>query len=818
MHVWYKDIKRSIAAWTSRFSSKVVILGGFGLVILLGLIPALFSQWAVEHSSRVMNRFVDVDQKIADLSLKSIAIMTRVRRNEKDFLLFYRDFGFNEARSRYITTLLARIMDIRKNMENIRNLVAEPEMVRLTREIDKSLSQYETGIVSVVEMYGKIGTDKSGLEGSFRATADRMEGIFRQQNDNALLVKLLSLRNSEKDFIIQNLDINFSRVQQNADRLRAGIGASTLAPDQKKELIVTVDNYMNLVRQYANITNNIEIAREAYLKSLQSVEPTLERLYSISIGNTSRTRAGIRSSENRIIIAMLVSFLLAVMLSFAISIFVFKILRESEERLQLSEKKYRTLFETAPDSIMITDMNHAVMMANRQSLMLLGYDKAEDVIGKNSADLIAPEDRQLAYDQEAKLSTGRPMEGIEYRMLTRDGRRIAMEGAASIIVDAGGKPEYIITVARDVTERILAEEKIRFLASIIENLPDAVCAVDTKGETVSWNRGAEMMLGYKAAEIIGKKITAIIPEDCAQKELDHCFTLLNTEGFFSGYESVRLSKDGRRIPVELTGVAITDSERKVRYFASITVDITDRKKGEQERLKSHMLESIGLLAGGIAHDFNNLLTIILGNVSIAKMMLPEPDKAAERLTHTEEVCKLASDLSQRLITFSTGGDPIRRIVRLSRLLTDTVSLLLKDSNISLQIVLPDDLRAVVVDEGQVKQVIGNLVDNAREAMPEGGALAIRGENLSVSAEDSLPIRAGDYVKISFSDTGVGIPAENLAKIFDPYYSTKDTYSRKGLGLGLAVCYSVIKKHDGLITVESEVGKGTTFHIYIPAVS
>jgi PAS domain S-box-containing protein len=814
--VWYKETKKSIAAWTRRFSSKVIILGGFGLVIILGLIPALFSQWAVEHSSRVMNRFIDVDQKIADLSLKSIVIMTRVRRNEKDFLLSYRDFGFNEARSRYITTLLARIVDIRENMANIRTLVDNPEMVRMTREIDKSLNQYEESIVDVVQMYGKIGTDKSGIESSFRATADKMENILRRQNNSALLLKLLALRNSEKDFIIQNLDINLSRIQQSADLLRDGIGASTLPTDQKKELISSLSGYMNLVRQYANIMNDIEIAREEYLKSLQSVEPKLERLYSISIGNTYRTRTGIQNSEQRIIITILVSFLLAVMLSLSVSIFVFKILRESEERLQSSEKKYRTLFETAPDSIMITDMNRAVMMVNRQSLTLLGYDKAEDVVGKNSADFVAPEDRQLASDQEGKLSPGRPMEGIDYRMLTRDGRRIAVEGNASMIVDAGGKPEYIITVARDVTERILAEEKIRFLASIIENLPDAVCAVNDKGETVAWNKGAEKILGYKAEEIIGRKITVIIPEERAQKELDHCFALLNTEGHFSGYESVRIARDGRLIPVELTGVTIVDKEQKSRYYASITTDITERKKMEQERLKSHMLESIGLLAGGIAHDFNNLLTILLSNIYIVKTLIPKQEKAAERLTHMEEICVLASELSRRLITFSTGGDPIKKILTLSGLLTETVPLMLKGSDINLLIDLPDDLHAVAIDEGQMKQVISNLVYNAREAMPGGGSLTIRGENLSVSSDDSLPIRKGDYVKISFTDTGVGIPAENLAKIFDPYYSTKDTYSQKGLGLGLAVCYSVIKKHGGLITAESEVGKGTTFHIFIPA--
>jgi len=143
--------------------------------------------------------------------------------------------------------------------------------------------------------------------------------------------------------------------------------------------------------------------------------------------------------------------------------------------------------------------------------------------------------------------------------------------------------------------------------------------------------------------------------------------------------------------------------------------------------------------------------------------------------------------------------------------------MLKDSTIAVGFNFPEDLYLVAIDEGQMKQVINNLIINAKEAMPSGGTLIVQGENLHVKAQDNIPIREGDYLKISIKDTGDGIPSENLAKIFDPYYSTKDTYSQKGLGLGLAVCYSVIKRHDGLITVESQAGEGTTFNIYLPAV-
>ena len=368
----------------------------------------------------------------------------------------------------------------------------------------------------------------------------------------------------------------------------------------------------------------------------------------------------------------------------------------------------------------------------------------------------------------------------------------------------------------EIEKRRQAEEEVRFHASIIQNLPDAVCGIDLNGITVAWNTGAEKMLGYQAGEIVGKPITTIIPGDIAQQELEHCLTILNTEGVLTGYESMRLHKDGRRVPVELTAVAIRDRSQTIVNYASIMMDITDRKKAEEERLKSHMLESIGILAAGIAHDFNNLLNVIVGDIHIAKKSLSADDKAFARLTDAEQICDMASDLSKRLITFATGGDPVRKTMPVQGLLTDTVNAVLKGSLIQSVYDLAEDLAPVAMDEGQMKQVFNNLVMNARDAMQTVGTLTVRAENVRVSAQDNLPMREGNYVRILFQDTGAGIPAERLAKIFDPYYSTKDTFSQKGLGLGLAVCYSVIKRHDGLITVESEVGKGTTFIIYLPA--
>jgi PAS domain S-box-containing protein len=259
-----------------------------------------------------------------------------------------------------------------------------------------------------------------------------------------------------------------------------------------------------------------------------------------------------------------------------------------------------------------------------------------------------------------------------------------------------------------------------------------------------------------------------------------------------------------------------DSSGKLMGSVHAAHNITDRKKVEDERMKRHTLESVGVLAGGIAHDLNNMLSSIIGNIDVAKDMVQKNERVVKRLSTAEEICYLASELSDRLITFSPGGNPVTRTISLLEILPRVINNQLRDANISVVFNLQEELYPVNVDERQIEQVIKNLTTNAKEAMPNGGTLTVHAENHAISSSESRTLKEGKYVKISMSDTGKGIPGENLAKIFDAYYTTKDTYYQKGLGLGLAVCYSVIKKHHGMITVESDIGKGTTFYIYLPA--
>jgi signal transduction histidine kinase len=239
---------------------------------------------------------------------------------------------------------------------------------------------------------------------------------------------------------------------------------------------------------------------------------------------------------------------------------------------------------------------------------------------------------------------------------------------------------------------------------------------------------------------------------------------------------------------------------------------------EEELLKAQKIESIGILAGGIAHDFNNLLTVILGNISLAHMDINPDAKTYKMLADAEEASLRAKDLANQLITFSRGGMPVKDKVSPDKLIKDSADSTLRGSKVTCELSITEDLWPVEIDVGLMRQAINNLLQNAEEAMSGRGIIKIRAENITVKEEDGFCLGEGRYIKISVEDQGKGIPEGNLQKIFDPYFTTKEMGSQKGMGLGLAVCYSIIKNHKGFIGVESQVGIGTTFYIYLPAVA
>ncbi len=339
------------------------------------------------------------------------------------------------------------------------------------------------------------------------------------------------------------------------------------------------------------------------------------------------------------------------------------------------------------------------------------------------------------------------------------------------------------------------------------------------GSIIYINEAAKKILGYSLDEYIADPdiFARIIHADYYPHWLAATAEMKGGKDFVKNLILSIAAKDGRTVMLEFTAVALRNESGKIVYLESLGRDITVRGFMEMELAKAQKLESIGLLAGGIAHDFNNILTAILGSISLAKIEATSPDRLHERLSRAEEHCLKAKSLTNRLLTYSRGGSPQRKTSSLSRVLEEAAVFSVSGKNIKCKFDFADGLWPAQIDEGQMHQVTHYLVTNAAEAMPQGGTIEIGAQNIHLNADQLPPLSAGNYLKWYVKDHGVGIPQEHIKKLFDPYFTTKQMSNVKGMGLGLALCYSIVKNHEGLIVVNSKLGSGTVFTVYIPAV-
>ncbi len=360
----------------------------------------------------------------------------------------------------------------------------------------------------------------------------------------------------------------------------------------------------------------------------------------------------------------------------------------------------------------------------------------------------------------------------------------------------------------EVEQQILAQKT--FLNHILESLSHPLYVIDIEDYKLKmWNAAADISNSEEhpaCYETIHKQ-----KSPCSENGI-HCpMEMVKRTKKAQTLEHVHYDRDGNPRTFEVHGHPVFDDNGNLIQVIQYAFDITDRNRLLEELQKTQKLESLGILAGGIAHDFNNIITAILGNIEILKVYL-EAHKHSERLLKIENAVFRARDLIQQLLTFSKGGAPIKKILSIIELLKESAGFVLRGSNVKCEFSIQDDLWAVEIDEGQISQVINNLLLNADQAMRDGGTINITAKNHIIYNVNGLPLHKGKYVRISIEDHGVGIPEENISKIFDPYFTTKE----KGNGLGLTTAYSIIRKHDGYITVDSKVGRGSTFSIYLPA--
>lgn len=428
-------------------------------------------------------------------------------------------------------------------------------------------------------------------------------------------------------------------------------------------------------------------------------------------------------------------------------------------------------------------------------------------------DRFHPDDRGRILESIEQSVTTLTRWECEYRvLLPRQGLKWLYGTAQSQRQPDGSIVMYGIIM--DITGRKKAEEKLRLseakFATAFRASPDAVNLTRrSDGTYLEVNGGFTAITGYLSDEVIGKTAIElniwVDPQDRVRliKELDEHGIVRNLEAQFR-------RKDGTTLIGHMSACTIDINGEK--YILSITRDVTEREIRQQEFLKMQKLESLGVLAGGIAHDFNNILTGIMGNISFARMFLDESHRSYNILINAEKASQRATDLAHQLLTFAKGGQPVKKTVSAQQIIESSASLALRGSNVLYTITIPDNLQAVEIDEGQIHQAFNNIFINAAQAMPSGGTITVTAENVTMEAVNFLSLPAGKYVRFTFTDTGCGMTDEVRKRIFDPYFTTK----AGGNGLGLASVYSIINRHGGHISVQSERNKGTSFVILLPA--
>ncbi len=373
---------------------------------------------------------------------------------------------------------------------------------------------------------------------------------------------------------------------------------------------------------------------------------------------------------------------------------------------------------------------------------------------------------------------------------------------------------------REVEERRRTEAELHDrqerLAIILDSIGDGVLVLDSDNRVVYCNPAAETMIGMDAATARGKPFADVLrleDEESGDLCVDPAARLERAGEDRLGAGTMLLTTvTGDRRHVACTASFLRDSQGRRRGLVLVLRDVTAQRRLDEEMIRAQKLESLGLLAGGIAHDFNNLLTAIVGNINLARVEAIQGRESGECLERAEKAAMQARTLTRQLLVFAKGGEPVRKPLFTDQLIREAVELALRGSNVGGRFKMAPDLWPVEADEGQLHQVFNNLAINAVQAMPSGGTLTVRAENVVLGPANHHNLSPGNYVKIEVEDTGCGIDPAHIDRIFDPYFSTKKT----GHGLGLATVFSIVRKHDGTIGVESEPGRGTTFTILLPA--
>jgi PAS domain S-box-containing protein len=494
-----------------------------------------------------------------------------------------------------------------------------------------------------------------------------------------------------------------------------------------------------------------------------------------------------------------------------------------------------SILEAIPDALVAVNQQGVIVQVNSQTEALFAYTR-DELIGQKIEALVPERQRTQHHHHREEFHASpkirRMGSGLDLRGLRRDGTEFPVEISLSPIGTGDGM--IVLSAIRDITDRKRIEEELRRaheeldrrksrelrdsqnrLALIVDSSQDAIIGKNLDGIITHWNKGAEHMYGYTVQEMIGKPITALCPKDRVD-EIPGILEKIRHGERVEYFESVRMTKDGRRVNVSISVSPIHDADGRVVGASAIARNITAQKKIEDQLRQSQKMEAVGRLAGGVAHDFNNLLGIVTACTELLRAHADE--ESIEYLDNVREAAKRGAALTRQLLAFSRRQPVQPQVLDLNQRLNEVSKLLrpLMGDDVEL-LLLPRTPTAIVeADAGQLDQIVMNLAANARDAMPHGGKLIIETGMFDFDegfAREHPPLVAGRYVMLAVSDNGSGMDEATRARIFEPFYTTKEM--GKGTGLGLATVYGIVKQGGGHIYVYSELERGTTFKIYLP---
>ena len=498
-------------------------------------------------------------------------------------------------------------------------------------------------------------------------------------------------------------------------------------------------------------------------------------------------------------------------------------LQIERDSLARSEARYRLLFANSMDAVLQTRPDGTVLAANAAACLLFGYTEAElQALGRSA--VVDADDPRVAAMLEQRQRTGNS-QGL-CRMRRADGGTFEAEISASSYLDGEGRAASSVIV-RDVTERETMAAQRQRLTAMLDATPDFVGSADPQGRNIFLNLAARRMLGRGAHD----DVSAITIADChppwaARLVIDEGMPAAMRDGSWTGRTAIR-GAGGNELPVSQVVLCHRDAAGEITHFSTIARDLTDLEQAQAQRqalqrqvFEAQKLESIGTLAGGVAHDFNNVLAAILGNVALVRGQLPAESSVQAGLSLIQTAARRARELVKQILTFSRNSPPQQSVISMRAAVEEALALLHSTLPASSELVreLPDESLTVMGDAGQVQQVVLNLCTNAWQAHGDRtGRILVRLESISLSASDERPneLPPGRYVRLCVTDQGLGMNEATRARIFEPFFTTKPP--GQGTGLGLAVVHGIVTGSGGAITVQSQVGVGTRFDVYLPQI-